>query len=249
MIYLHKLLPLIASPLFLVISLLLCGVISRRRSISLFAVGILVLCSLPIISNKLISQLEKDYVLRSADSVQTADAVVVLSGMVHTIRGSDGLVYEWGEASDRIFAGIQLMIEQKAPRLVLTGGKLPWSVGIPEGEYLKEIAIKYGISEHSIQITENVQNTDQEAKAVASLLKQQDPKIILVTSAFHMPRAQKVFEASGLLVIPFPVDFLTGAKQTTIIDFMPNAEALSKTSFVIREIIGRLYYHLKYRYK
>ena len=249
MIYLHKLLPLIASPLFLVISLLLCGVISRRRSISLFAVGILVLCSLPIISNKLISQLEKDYVLRPADSAQTADAVVVLSGMVHTIRGSDGLVYEWGEASDRIFAGIQLMIEQKAPRLVLTGGKLPWSVGIPEGEYLKEIAIKYGISEHSIQITENVQNTDQEAKAVASLLKQRDPKIILVTSAFHMPRAQKVFEASGLLVIPFPVDFLTGAKQTTIIDFMPNAEALSKTSFVIREIIGRLYYHLKYRYK
>ena len=249
MIYLHKLLPLIASPLFLVISLLLCGVISRRRSISLFAVGILVLCSLPIISNKLISQLEKDYVLRPADSAQTADAVVVLSGMVHTIRGSDGLVYEWGEASDRIFAGIQLMIEQKAPLLVLTGGKLPWSVGIPEGEYLKEIAIKYGISEHSIQITENVQNTDQEAKAVASLLKQRDPKIILVTSAFHMPRAQKVFEASGLLVIPFPVDFLTGAKQTTIIDFMPNAEALSKTSFVIREIIGRLYYHLKYRYK
>ena len=209
----------------------------------------MVLCSLPIISNKLISQLEKDHVFRSADSAQTADAVIVLSGMVHTVRGSDGLVYEWGAASDRIFAGIELMMEKKAPLIILTGGKLPWSVGVPEGEYLKEIAIKYGIPEHSIQVTENVQNTDQEAKAVASLLIQQDPKIILVTSAFHMSRGQKVFEASGLSVLLSPVDFLTGANQTTIIDFIPNAEAFRKTSFVIREIIGRLYYHLKYRYK
>lgn len=245
-IYLHKILPLIASPLSLVIILLLCGAISRRRSISLFAVGLLVLCSLPIVSDKLVSQLEKAYVLGSADSAQTADAVVVLSGMVRTIEGSEGLVYEWAEASDRIFAGIELMIEQKAPLIVLTGGKLPWSVGIPEGEYLKEIAIKYGIPAHSIQITENVHNTDEEAKAVASLLKQRDPKIILVTSAFHMPRAQKVFEASGLSVLPFPVDFLMGADQTTIIDFIPSAGAFRNTSFVIREMIGRLYYHLKY---
>ena len=245
-IYLHKILPLIASPLSLVIILLLCGAISRRRSISLFAVGLLVLCSLPIVSGKLVSQLEKAYVLGSADSAQTADAVVVLSGMVRTIEGSEGLVYEWADASDRIFAGIELMIEQKAPLIVLTGGKLPWSVGIPEGEYLKEIAIKYGIPAHSIQITENVHNTDEEAKAVASLLKQRDPKIILVTSAFHMPRAQKVFEASGLSVLPFPVDFLTGADQTTIIDFIPSAEAFRNTSFFIREMIGRLYYHLKY---
>jgi uncharacterized SAM-binding protein YcdF (DUF218 family) len=52
-----------------------------------------------------------------------------------------------------------------------------------------------------------VQNTDQEAKAVAKLLNKEVPNIILVTSAFHMPRAQKVFEAAGIVVSPFPCRF------------------------------------------
>ena len=43
--------------------------------------------------------------LRQRQSAKEADAVVVLSGMVRTIEGEDGLAYEWGEAADRIFAG------------------------------------------------------------------------------------------------------------------------------------------------
>jgi uncharacterized SAM-binding protein YcdF (DUF218 family) len=91
-----------------------------------------------------------------------------------------------------------------------------------------------------------VQNTDQEAKAVVKLLNKEVPNIILVTSAFHMPRAQKVFEAAGIVVSPFPVDFLSGADNTKIMDFMPDSEAFRETSFFVREIIGRLYYKLKY---
>jgi len=246
MIYLHKLLPLLVSPLFLVIILFIWGTVSRQKWISLSGVCILVLCSLPIISGKLIYYLEKDYVLKPTNTASTADAVVVLSGMIRTLKGSEGLVYEWGEASDRIFAGIDLIDEQKAPILILTGGHLPWSVGTPEGEYLKKIAIKNGISSEVIRVTENVQNTDQEAKAVAKLLNKTEPNVILVTSAFHMPRAQKVFEAAGLSVSSFAVDFLSGADEPTIMDFIPDAAAFRDTSFFIREIIGRLYYHLKY---
>jgi len=246
MIYLHKVLPLLASPLFLVIILVLCGLLFRSRRAGLAAVGILIVCSLPVFSNKLISYLEKDYFLVPPASAKTADAIVVLSGMVRTIEGANGLEYEWGEASDRIFAGIDLIKENKAPALVLTGGKLPWSVGKPEGEYLRDIAEKLGVSSDVILLTENVQNTDQEAKAVAKLLNKEVPNIILVTSAFHMPRAQKVFESAGIVVSPFPVDFLSGADNTKIMDFMPNAEAFRDTSFFVREIIGRLYYYLKY---
>jgi uncharacterized SAM-binding protein YcdF (DUF218 family) len=61
-----------------------------------------------------------------------------------------------------------------------------------------------------------------------------------------MPRAQKVFESAGIAVSPFAVDFLSGADNTKIMDFMPDAEAFRDTSFFIREIIGRLYYKLKY---
>ena len=61
-----------------------------------------------------------------------------------------------------------------------------------------------------------------------------------------MPRAQKVFEAAGLSVSPHAVDFLSGVEKAKIMDFFPDADALKDTSFFIREIIGRLYYHLKY---
>ena len=246
MIYLHKVLPLVASPLFLVITLVLWGLVFKSRKAVLAGIGVLIICSMPILSGKLISFLERDYVLAPPVSAATADAVVVLSGMVRTIEGKNGLTYEWGEASDRIFAGIDLIKVNKAPILILTGGKLPWSVGKPEGEHLKIIAEQLGIPSNRILLTENVQNTDQEAKAVSKLLNKTDPSVILVTSAFHMPRAQKVFEAAGIIVIPFPVDFLSGADKNSMMTYIPSAEAFGTTSFFIREMIGRLYYALKY---
>ena len=246
MIYLHKILPLIASPMFLVIVLITWGIVFRSRIAGILAVSILIICSLPIFSNKLITSLENEYMLSDASSAKTADAIVVLSGMVRTISGKNGLSYEWGEASDRIFAGIELIKKNKAPIMILTGGKLPWSVGKPEGEYLRDVAIKYGVPNKNILLTENVENTDQEAKAVGKLLNKTSPKIILVTSAFHMPRAQKVFEAVGINIEPFAVDFLSGADKYTIMNFIPSAGALNQTSFFIRELIGRLYYSLKY---
>ena len=246
MIYLYKILPLLVSPLFLIIILVLWGSLFRSKRAGLATIGILIVCSLPVFSNKLVSYLEKNYSLVPAASVNSADAIVVLSGMVRTIDGVNGLKYEWNEASDRIFAGIDLIQENKAPVLVLTGGKLPWSAGKPEGEHLRDIAEKLGVPSDVIFLTENVQNTDQEAKAVAKLLQKEVPNIILVTSAFHMPRAQKVFEAAGISVSPFAVDFLSEADNTKIMDFMPNAKAFADTSFFVRELIGRLYYNLKY---
>jgi len=224
----------------------LWGSLFRSRRAGLAAIGILIVCSLPVFSNKLISYLERDYSLLPPASTKTADAIVVLSGMVRTIEGANGLAYEWREASDRIFAGIDLIKGNKAPVLVLTGGKLPWSVGKPEGEHLRAIAEKLGVPSDIILLTENVQNTDQEAKAVAKFLNKKVPNIILVTSAFHMPRAQKVFEAAGIEVSPFPVDFLSGADKTTLIHFIPSAGAFRDTSFFVRELIGRIYYELKY---
>ena len=246
MIYLHKILPLIFSPLIMIIVLIIFSLITSSKKISLIGVFILIICSLPIVSDKLVAYLESNYQLSKPSDIKSADAIVVLSGMIRTINSKDGLDYEFGEASDRIFAGINLFKVKKAPKLILTRGKLPWSVGIPEGEYLKDIVVKNGISENNILLTENVENTDQEAKAIKKLLSINEPKVILVTSAFHMPRAQIVFEAAGINVVPFPVDFQKGLSKTTFMSFMPSANALSETSFFVREMIGRTYYNLKY---
>lgn len=246
MIYLHKILLLIFSPIFLVLFLMGWSLIFRSRIASLAAISILTLCSLPILSNKLIIYLESEYILSDASSAETADAIVVLGGMVKVINGKKGLVYEWSEASDRIFAGIELIKKNKAPVLILTRGKLPWSVGKPEGEYLKDAAIKYGVPANRILLTETVENTYQEAKAIAKLLKKNSPKVILVTSAFHMPRAKKLFEVANINVKPFPVDFLNGAYKLTVMNFIPSANAFNSTSFFVRELIGRFYYYIRY---
>ena len=246
MIYLHKILPLIASPLFLVFFLILFGAFLRSKKITFFGLLVLFFCSLPVISNNLITYLEKDYTPQDASSINETDAIVVLSGMVTAIKTGETFKYEFGDGVDRVLSGMDLFNNNKAPLLIFTRGKVPWQLGLPEGEYLKEFAIKYGISEEKILLTDNVQNTDEEAKSVKRLLNTNDAEIILVTSAFHMPRAKKVFEAANIRIIPFAVDFNRSTKKTTLMDFIPNAHSLSVTSFFVREMIGRLYYNLKY---
>jgi uncharacterized SAM-binding protein YcdF (DUF218 family) len=246
MIYLHKFLPLIASPLFLIIIIIIIGTFLKSNKIILCGLFILIFCSLPIVSSKLILYLEKDYYVKNISNINKADAIVVLSGMVKTIKTKDNLSYEFNEAVDRVFSGIDLFKENKAPLLIFTKGRFAWSVGISEGEYLKKFSIKFGIPEKNILLTENVQNTDQEAKAVKKLLNKSDTNIILVTSAFHMPRAKKIFESVNIKVIPFAVDFRNSARQVTFLDFVPSAGSLSGTSKFVRVMIGRLYYNLRY---
>ena len=113
--------------------------------------------------------------------------------------------------------------------------------------YLKKIAINYGIPAESIILTEIVENTDQEAKAIKKLFPDKNIKIILVTSARHMNRALNVFNAADLNVIAYPVDFKNNSKNFTLMDLIPSADALNSTSYFVREMIGRTYYKVKYR--
>ena len=246
MIYLHKILPLIFSPLMLVIGLIILGIIFNLRKFSLIGTIVLIISSLPIVSNKFIAYLEKDYQPIEISEIENVDAIVVLSGMIRVIGDEENLKYEFTESVDRFFAGLDLFNNNKAPILILTRGKMPWSIGIAEGEYLKELAIKYGVPEENIILTDEVQNTDQEAKVIKKILTNDNARIILVTSAFHMPRAEKVFKAANINVIPFPVDFKNSKSKTTMMNFIPSAESLSQTSYFVREMIGRLYYNLKY---
>ena len=246
MIYLHKILPLIFSPLFFILSIIIFGLIIGSKKTSFIGIAILVISSMPILSGKMVAYLESDYDLNQPSKIDTANAIVVLSGMVKTVKTKNGLDYEWGEAVDRFFAGIDLFKLNKAPTLIFTRGKVPWSIGVPEGEYLRDVAIKFEVPEKNIILTKNVENTEQEAKAIKELFSIDNPKIILVTSAFHMPRAKIIFEAAGINTIPFPVDFRRGTGKLTYMSFIPSAASFARTSYFVREMIGRTYYNLKY---
>jgi uncharacterized SAM-binding protein YcdF (DUF218 family) len=238
-------LPIIVSPLGLIIILLFFGVFRKRMLPSMIALILLIILSLPIVSRQLIKFLEQGYTLISPNNVDTADTVIVLSGMIRTIKQNNEIYYEFSDAVDRVFAGIELLKLNKAQKIILTRGKLPWSLGMPEGEFLAQFVKSQGINKNQVILTEVVQNTNDEAIAVSKILPK-NSKIILVTSAFHMPRAKTVFENQNLKVIPYAVDFRLGEKKMDVLDFLPQANAFKDSSFYFREIIGRAYYSLRY---
>ena len=245
MIYINKILPIVFSPLGLIIFLLIFGSLRKIFLPVLVAAVILIVLSLPIVSRHLANSLEQNYQIVAASDVDSAEAVVVLSGMVSTIQQDGKIHYEFSGAVDRILAGIELLKLQKAKKLILTRGKLPWNIGIPEGEFLAKFAVSQGIHPNKILLTDVVQNTNDEAKLISKMLPKKT-KIILVTSAFHMPRAEKIFRSQNLTVIPHAVDFLKSSKKIDLLDFLPQASAFSKSNWYFREVIGRVYYTLRY---
>ena len=120
---------------------------------------------------------------------------------------------------------------------------MPWDkANKTEGEVLKEYAISNGIATEKIFLTKDVENTADETVALKELISP-SKRVILVTSAYHMYRAKRLFEKEGFIVIPYKVDYKTvGNKQLTLIDFIPSAINLESTEIGIREIIGRIYY-------
>jgi len=97
---------------------------------------------------------------------------------------------------------------------------------------LADLAKKYGVDPKQIRLTPPVQNTDQEARAIAALMPQEQRRIVLVTSAFHMPRAQQVFAAQGLMIHPYPVDFRATYKQANLLDFFAHSRGLRRDVFM-----------------
>ena len=242
MIYLHKILPFFVSPLGIVLIFLIVSLFSKRRFYLFLALLVLLVSSNPMVGNYLMKKLEYPYQPITMSSIKENDAVVVLSGMLRQVGNKKYSTYEFNDP-DRFFAGIDLIKQSRADKLIFTAGQLPWTDnGSPEGYILKNKAISLGIP-GEILVTENVKNTYEESIAVTKMIPN-DSSIILVTSAFHMHRSKYLFEKQGFKVMPFPVDFKSSNQKLTIISFLPKVEAFLKTSLYIRENIGRLYYKL-----
>ena len=245
MIYLHKLLPLLLSPIVVTCTLVIYGTIKRKRAVALAGIALLYLASTFLIAGPLFRYAEGNRIKPDPSSLPRADAIVVLSGMLANIPAAKGVVKEWGDP-DRFWGGIELYKLGKADTLIFTGALLPWDKDrTPEGVVLKIFATGAGVPEKNILVTGEAQNTEQEAAAVLKLVKRDRPSILLVTSAFHMTRARLIFEKKGFVVHEYPVDFKVGASDRTLMDFLPSPGALSLTDIALREGIGRAYYRVK----
>ena len=247
MIYLNKLLPYLVYPITIITLLLIWAALTRKRLPVILALVLLMITSSPIVSHKMIAYIDGQERKKSVEDMDVADSIVVLSGMIGPIKTKQGIAYEWGDP-DRFFGGIELLKAGKANNIIFTGGILPWQKNIkPEGQVLAKFAEDFGIPSAQIIVTGDVENTRDEAKAVKEILKKNNTnKVILVTSAFHMPRAANLFQKEGIEVQVFPVDYkAAGIGDVTPMDFLPSADAFYMFQFALRELIGRVSYSFK----
>ncbi|MGE5387238.1 MAG: YdcF family protein [Betaproteobacteria bacterium] len=242
----YLLLPPANGLLFSIVGLML---LRRRPRLGrlLIAFGLLVLLalSLHVVALQLLRPLEQRYPpLDLANlSVTRADAVIVLGG------GRDRLAPEFGgqdDVSDDTLARLRygaLLAKTMAKPVLVTGGQ-PEGIGRSEAETMRNsLQRDFGIQVRWIEATSNT--TRENALHSAALLKAENiRRVVLVTHAWHMPRAVQVFRAAGFEVVPAPMAY-SSARPVTPLDFMPSAGALRASSRALHEWIGMLWYRLR----
>lgn len=97
-------------------------------------------------------------------------------------------------------------------------------------------------------LEERSHNTFENALYSAAILKPAGiERIVLVTHAYHMPRAKAAFEAMGLAVVPAPtVYFNTYEEEYAFLDWLPENRALQRNRLLLHEIVGLIWYRLVY---
>lgn len=215
----------------------------RRLALGLVAGGLggLWVCCLPAVSNRLWSALESGAVSTMKPGV-TYDAVVLLGGLV-TPQGSLLESPAWNDNIDRLLEVRQLMVGGRAKVAIVSGGALGGGLRT-EAEYLAEELVRLGVAKEQVLLEPKANNTRENATESKKLLDGLGAsRVLLVTSAFHMPRAQGCFRAAGVEADVLPVDFRIRDPRHEQ-HWVPRGEYLSQTTRALREWLGRFVYRV-----
>ena len=156
--------------------------------------------------------------------------------------------------------------EGKAPIVIASGGRIDWRGGgseagglanaeLSESADMAEILKTLGVPSSAILQDPTSLNTYQNAVNVRQIMKERGiRRILLVTSAMHMPRSLQIFRRQGIEAIPAPTDFLLAQQeieeqntslQGILLSLIPDTERLEKTTRALKEYIGMLVYRLR----
>ena len=240
---LHRTLPLFALPLGFSLLCMAAALRWRRKVLVAAPLVLLTVFSLPVVSDVLMHLLEDRFPRVPTAACPTADAIFPLGGMLG-VRGRPGDPVELKESGARFERGLELYFARRAPTLLLSGAwnSLP---GVPsEGELLRGVAIARGVPASAIVVTPIVPNTEAEAVVLRDLAAARGWKrVIVVTSAFHMFRAARLFRKCGVEIVPVPADFRAKPPSAIqVFDFLPGAEALFRSEIALHEYLGVLFY-------
>jgi uncharacterized SAM-binding protein YcdF (DUF218 family) len=253
-IYLSKILPeFVYAPGLTIVLLVFAALIrKRRRGLAwlLAVVGVLYLyfMSTWVVAEALERSLESRYPAVDVDGAPKADAIVVLGGYLH-IPNARHKSYEFEDAIDRLWMGARLYKAGKAPLILLTGGIVPmYGEGdIPESVTAKQVLQEWGIPAEAVVVEPKSQNTRENATFSAPILASKGAKkLILVTSAEHMPRSVAIFRRAGMDVLPVPTDYYGGwENRETVLRWLPQAVHLYHANQALKEWLGILIYRIR----
>lgn len=207
----------------------------------------LLLATLPLTPHLLAKWIEDVAPLPASELKQpTAQAIVILSG------GMESDAPEYGQASvnrytlERIRYGAWLHKKTRLPVLV-TGGNAYEIGSAREGELMRQ-SLQEDFRIPVRWVENNSRNTWENAKNSSVILQQHGiSHVYLVTHASHMRRAMEAFIQAGIKVTPAATVFTNKYTAYPVyLLFLPNAEALTRTRQLTHEILGFIWYRLRY---
>jgi len=154
------------------------------------------------------------------------------------------------ESHRRMLCGIELYQQHTASTLVMTGGDARiFGVGPKEAPIMKEWAVRLGVPSEAVLVNDQTRTTYEDAVGTKRVLGNAT-SIVLVTSAYHIPRAMALFKKQGFEVMPYACGFhsknslMDIGDELTIFDFVPSSGALQQMTDVIEETAGIVVYWL-----
>lgn len=204
--------------------------------------GILVLLTFSInpIASDLLLHLEKQY-----EPLTTMPSgvkyIVVLGGGNGGSRRYPPNTRLSSASLSRLVEAIRLYRQNPSSILVLSGGRVFGSRA--DANVMNNTAMALGVARENMIIEAGSRDTTEESKHLKPLIK--DQKFVLVTSAYHMPRAMKIFEKQGMHPIAAPTQFLTARYIYNPKYYFPSVANLIHSDIALHEYMGIWYLKLK----
>jgi uncharacterized SAM-binding protein YcdF (DUF218 family) len=252
--YLSKVFWFFIQPLNLTIILLLlgliAGVIGRRRLAvtgSMLAFLILVLSAWTSLGAMMLNPLEERF--PRPPLPQKVDGIVVLGGGfeggINLARGG----YELNSGGDRMVETAVLARQFPDAKVVVSGGNGELFLdGEGDADTAPRLLGALGVTPERLILESKSRNTYENAVFTKALVTPKPGETwLLVTSAFHMPRAKALFDKAGFATIAWPVDYRTSGREGIGLFRDNPGDSLQATTTAIREWIGLAAYWLSGR--
>ena len=218
----------------------------KKRIIRITAGIVFVLFSNYYIAGQAMKAWEGKNAFRPGDSYR---GVIVLGGYSSWNTRHQRL--EFNESADRLLEAVKLYEGGNAKKIILSGGSgLLLKPTEKESAFVHKTLIQIGVYEKDIIVEDSSRNTFENAQYTSKLIRMtwpEDPgKFILITSAFHMRRAQACFEKTGLDIDYYRVDFQIDDDDYDLGSLLiPSTGAFYTWNMLIKEVLGYAVYWFK----